>query len=169
MPAINPNSSIPQYNAGTDGRMRMSSPNNLGVSEDGALIGLKAPVISITSWKYSTKLDPRPSTVTAESPANPVTGAVRKTHLRRGGILTTEFSGTCLLMLNASQPVAMLYQPGNEYVADFIFDKTSALGHHGCLITILSLDVTGLNVKGETECSWTAELNGELPPITASA
>lgn len=169
MPNINPNSNVPQYNAGTDGRMRISALNNLGVSDDGTLIGTKAPIVSITNWKYARKLSERPSTVTAESASEPITGVVDETHLRRGGIRTTEFSGTCLVLLNSSQRVTELFPPGSECFADFIFDKFSTLGHHNCLITIQTFEVTGLNVKGETECSWTAKLNGSLPSVSAGA
>lgn len=166
MPAINPASSFPQYTAGTDGRMRLSGLNSSGVDTDGGLVGSKVPLVSITSWKYTRRITPRPSTVTAESPAEPQTGVVDKTHLRRGSIRTTEFSGSCLVRMNAVQRVTDVWSPGSEAIADFIFDKESTLGHHGCVVTINSFDVTGLNTNGDTECSWTAELNGQFPGVT---
>jgi hypothetical protein len=92
---------------------------------------------------------------------------VDATHVRRGGIRETNLQGKCLMRMNSTQRVTDTFVPGSEYIVDLIFDKQSTLGHHGCLITLDSIDATGLNVGGDLEFTWSATLNGSFPAVSA--
>lgn len=162
MPAIDPASALPQYAAGTDGRLSVGA-----AAADGTLSGSRTVVAEIKKWSFQTGLEGRGSTVTAESTAESGTGVVHKTHLRHGGISTTKISGECLILMNTGKFTPNTFRVGAEMNAAFILDKTSTIGYYGCLITILGASPTGLNVDGQPVFSFEAELNGALPLVSA--
>ena len=162
MPVIDPASAIPQYNAGTDGRLTVGA-----AAADGSLSGVRTAVAEIKKWTFQSSLEGRGSTVTAESSSDAGTGVVHKTHLRHGGIATTKISMDVLLLLNTGKFTSNTFRVGTEMNAAFIIDKTSTIGYYDCLITILGYTATGLNVEGQPTGSVEAELNGILPPLSA--
>lgn len=162
MPEIVPGAALPQYNAGTDGRMSLGA-----AAADGTLSGVRTIVAEIRKWSKSSSLEGRPSTVTAESFSEAVTGVVPKTHVRHGGVSTTKISGECLLMLNTGKFTPNTFRAGNEYNAALIVDKSSTLGFYGVLLTIMSEQTVGLDVDGRTIVSFEAEVNGLFPLLTA--
>ena len=162
MPEIVPAAAIPQYNAGTDGRLSLGA-----AAADGTLSGVRTVVAEIRKWSKSTGLEGRPSTVTAESYSIPVTGVVPKTHVRHGGISTTKISGECLLLLNTGKFTPNTFKVGSEFNAALIVDKSSTLGFYGVLLTIMSEQTVGLDVNGQPIVSFEAEVNGLFPDLTA--
>lgn len=162
MPVIDPASLLPQYNAGTDGRLLVGA-----AAVDGTLSGVRTAIAEIKKWTFQTSLEGRASTVTAESASEAVTGVVAKTHLRHGGISTTKISMDLLILLNTGKFTSNTFRVGTEMNAAFLVDKGSTLGYYGCLITILGYTATGLNVEGQPTASVEAELNGALPAFSA--
>lgn len=163
MPVIDPASALPQYNAGTDGRLTVGA-----AAADGTLSGVRTAVAEIKKWTFQTSLEGRGSTVTAESASDAGTGVVHKTHLRHGGIATTKISMDLLILLNTGKFTSNTFRVGAEMNAAFLVDKSSTLGYYGCLITIIGYTATGLNVDGQPTASVEAELNGILPAFTAA-
>jgi hypothetical protein len=164
MPPVAPADTTPQYAAGTDGRMTIGAAD----PDTGALDGTRVVVGEIRKWSLIISIT-RPSTVTAESPANAITGVVHKTHLRRGGISEKKLSGECLIKLNTGKVTPNIIFEGAEFNCALLFDKATTLGHHGVLITILSCSYTGLDVEGQPVYSFEAEINGVLPAVSAGA
>lgn len=162
MPGIDPAAAYPQYNAGTDGRMAIGA-----AATDGTLSGVRTIVAEIKKWSVGTGLEGRGSTVTAESFSETVTGVVPKTHVRHGGISTTKISGECLILLNNTKFTPNTFRAGKEFNCALIIDKGSTLGYYGVLLTIMSTNAIGLNVDGQPQFTFEAEVNGLFPDLSA--
>ena len=165
----------PQYNAGTDGRVMISSvvfvpgPVSGGgtdLSASPARVAPGVPVATIQKWsKSSTGGGERPPIVTLETPADSH-GVMDEQHLRRGGIRKTTFKVESLVDINPAASTPNLIESFKELIIDFVLDKTSTLGYYGCLGTVTDGELSGGDAaNGQPKYSFTFRLNGVLPAL----
>ena len=158
----------PIYNAGTDGRVKTSGVTEAASPGDfPTRTGPGVVVATVTKWSRSSSGGgDRPSTVTLESTQNSK-GVIDETHLRRGGVRKTTFKVECLVDITVGSPTPNQFESITEGFVDFIVDKSSTLGHYGCLGTITDVELQGAAVDGRPMFSFTFRLNGTLPALAA--